>query len=93
MFVCRFSRGSAQTILPPNKNARSGRLCSSYEDQIKVYEREAYQMQEQAREIRGKKRSYQDRVRDLEDELQNAKVCFYYFFHFRKNIFIYLLFI
>ncbi|KAL4557168.1 hypothetical protein LXL04_035340 [Taraxacum kok-saghyz] len=68
-----FSRGSAQTILPPNKNARSGRLCSSYEDQIKVYEREAYQMQEQAREIRGKKRSYQDRVKDLEDELQNAK--------------------
>ncbi|KAL4562824.1 hypothetical protein LXL04_026855 [Taraxacum kok-saghyz] len=45
--------------------------------QIKVYEREAFQMQEQAREIRGKKRSYQDRVKDLEDELQNAKMAEY----------------
>lgn len=68
-----FSRGSAQTILPPNKNARGGRLCSSYDDQIKSYEREALHMQEQAREIRGKKRSFEERVQDLQDELQNAK--------------------
>ncbi|KAL4561416.1 hypothetical protein LXL04_033582 [Taraxacum kok-saghyz] len=45
--------------------------------EIKVYEREAFQMQEQVREIRGKKRSYQDRVKDLEDELQNTRMAEY----------------
>ncbi|XP_071732184.1 structural maintenance of chromosomes protein 6B-like [Rutidosis leptorrhynchoides] len=68
-----FSRGSAQTILPPNKHARAGRLCSSYDDQIKNYEREALHMQEQGREVRGKKRSFEQRVHDLQEELQNAK--------------------
>nr|XP_043614248.1 structural maintenance of chromosomes protein 6B [Erigeron canadensis] len=68
-----FSRGFAQTILPPNKNLRSGRLCSSYDDQIKNYEREALHMQEQARQVRGKKRSYEEQVQGLNDELQNAK--------------------
>ncbi|KAL8233115.1 hypothetical protein R6Q57_002893 [Mikania cordata] len=68
-----FSRGSAQTILPPNKNARTGRLCSSYDNQIKKHESEALHMQEQAREIRGHKRRFEERVQNLQDELQNAK--------------------
>ncbi|KAI7724555.1 hypothetical protein M8C21_003317 [Ambrosia artemisiifolia] len=68
-----FSRGSAQTILPPNKNARTGRLCSSYDDQIKKYEREALHMQEQAQQVRGKKRSFEERVHNLHAELDNAK--------------------
>ncbi|KAL7582405.1 hypothetical protein Lser_V15G43696 [Lactuca serriola] len=68
-----FSRGSAQTTLPPNKNARSGRLCSSYDDQIKIYEREAIHMQEEAKQIRGKKRTFEERVKNLQDEFQNAK--------------------
>lgn len=77
LFVSRFSRGSAQTTLPPNKNARSGRLCSSYDDQIKIYEREAIHMQEEAKQIRGKKRTFEERVKNLQDEFQNAKVrCF-----------------
>ncbi|XP_076932337.1 structural maintenance of chromosomes protein 6B-like [Bidens hawaiensis] len=68
-----FSRGSAQTILPPNKNARSGRLCSSYDDQIKRHEREALQMQEQAKQIRGKKRSFEEQCQNFQHELQEAK--------------------
>ncbi|KAM0053457.1 putative structural maintenance of chromosomes protein [Helianthus debilis subsp. tardiflorus] len=68
-----FSRGSAQTILPPNKSARTGRLCSSYDDQIKKHEREALHMQEQAQQIRGKKRSFEERVQNLQNELNNAK--------------------
>lgn len=68
-----FSRGSAQTILPPNKNARTGRLCSSYDDQIKEYEREAIHMQEVAQQAQGKKRSFSERLQNLQDELQTAK--------------------
>ncbi|PWA83394.1 P-loop containing nucleoside triphosphate hydrolases superfamily protein [Artemisia annua] len=68
-----FARNGAQTILPPNRNSRTGRLCGSYDDQIKIYERETLQFQEQAREIRGKKRSFEEQVQGLNDELQKAK--------------------
>ncbi|KAJ9546237.1 hypothetical protein OSB04_025944 [Centaurea solstitialis] len=68
-----FSRGSAQTILPPNKNARTGRLCSSYDEEIKQFEREAIHMQEQAQQAQGKKRSFSERLQNLQDELQTAK--------------------
>lgn len=68
-----FSRGSAQTILPPNRNSRSGRLCSSFDDQIKVHEREVSHMNEHVKEIRGKKRSFEDEVRNLQRDLENAK--------------------
>ncbi|KAK9075200.1 hypothetical protein SSX86_003521 [Deinandra increscens subsp. villosa] len=68
-----FSRGSAQTILPPNKKARDGRLCSSYDDQIKKFESDVLHMQEQALKIRGHKRSFEERVQNLQDDLQNAK--------------------
>nr|GEU95931.1 structural maintenance of chromosomes protein 6B-like isoform X1 [Tanacetum cinerariifolium] len=67
-----FSRGSAQTTLPPTRNLR-GRLISSYDDQIKIHERETLQFQEQAREVRGKKRNFEDQVHGLSDELQKAK--------------------
>ncbi|PWA72766.1 P-loop containing nucleoside triphosphate hydrolases superfamily protein [Artemisia annua] len=67
-----FTRRSAQTTLPPNRKLRT-RLCGSYDDQIKIYERETLQFQEQAQEIRGKKRSYEEQVQSLNDELKKAK--------------------
>lgn len=68
-----FFRGSAQTILPPNKNARSGRLCSSYDDQIKNYELEAVNIQEQTQQCRGKKRDAEKGIQSLQDKLQSVK--------------------
>ncbi|KAL9257280.1 Structural maintenance of chromosomes protein 6B-like protein [Drosera capensis] len=35
-----FFRGSVQTILPPNRRCRAGRLCSTYGDQIEDLKRE-----------------------------------------------------
>ncbi|KAA8539789.1 hypothetical protein F0562_026481 [Nyssa sinensis] len=68
-----FSRGSAQTILPPNKKARTNRLCGSYDEQIKNLERDALNVQEQAQEGRGKKRNVEEGLQGLKVELQSAK--------------------
>ncbi|CAK9135142.1 unnamed protein product [Ilex paraguariensis] len=68
-----FSRGSAQTILPPNKNVRTGRLCSSYDDQIKNFEREALNTHEQCQRNRGKKRIVEEEFRDLDEKLKSVK--------------------
>ncbi|CAO2839084.1 unnamed protein product [Amaranthus hypochondriacus] len=68
-----FSRGSVQTVLPPNRNARTGRLCNSYDDQIKDLERDAAFMQEQSQKTRQKKRAAEEEVQHLQDKLQNVK--------------------
>ncbi|KAM7504621.1 hypothetical protein LguiB_003525 [Lonicera macranthoides] len=68
-----FSRGSAQTILPPNKHVRTGRLCTSYDDQIQKLESDALVVQEQAQQSRGKKRNLEERLGGLQDELQSTK--------------------
>ncbi|KAK3009523.1 hypothetical protein RJ639_013924 [Escallonia herrerae] len=68
-----FSRGSAQTILPPNRNVRAGRLCSSYDDQIKNLERDLLDIQAQAQRGHGKKRNAEEGLRSIQDKLQGAK--------------------
>lgn len=68
-----FSHGSAQTILPPNRRVRSGRLCKSFDDQIKVLEEDAANMKEEAQNIQGRKRAAQEELTDLQNRLQNAK--------------------
>lgn len=73
-FLYRFSRGSVQTILPPVRRPRSGRLCSSFEDQIKSLERDAFNVKQEAEQCRKRKRVSEEQLRDLEDNLSNAKV-------------------
>ncbi|GMP24030.1 hypothetical protein CsSME_00001432 [Camellia sinensis var. sinensis] len=68
-----FSRGSAQTILPPNKKARNSRLSGSYDDQIKNLERDALNAKEQAQHVRGRKRSAEEGLQELNNKLQSAK--------------------
>ncbi|KAF8379228.1 hypothetical protein HHK36_028659 [Tetracentron sinense] len=68
-----FSRGAVQTILPPNKRIKTGRLCSSFDDQIKDFERDASNIEEQTRQGRGRKREAEEYLRDLQDKLQSVK--------------------
>lgn len=68
-----FSRGSVQTILPPMKNTRGGRLSGSYDNKIKTLENEAFEAQNKARQSKGMKRSIDEELQGLHDNLQNAK--------------------
>nr|DAD47780.1 TPA_asm: hypothetical protein HUJ06_017718 [Nelumbo nucifera] len=68
-----FSRGSVQTILPPNKKIRSGRLSSSFDDQIKDLEKDSLKAQEQAQESRGKKRNAEQSLWNLEEKIKSIK--------------------
>ncbi|KAK9292001.1 hypothetical protein L1049_019954 [Liquidambar formosana] len=69
----RFTRGSVQTILPPNKRVRTGRLCSSFDDQIKDLERDSSNVQEQAQQGQRRKRDAEGDIRELDDKLRNVK--------------------
>ncbi|XP_015076680.1 structural maintenance of chromosomes protein 6B [Solanum pennellii] len=68
-----FSRGSVQTTLPPMKNMRGGRLSGSYDDKIKTLESEAFEAQNKARQSKGMKRSINEELQGLHDNLQSAK--------------------
>ncbi|EYU24946.1 hypothetical protein MIMGU_mgv1a002784mg [Erythranthe guttata] len=72
---CRsgFSRGSAQTILPPNKNFRAGRLCGSFDNEIKNLERDALEVKERAQQGRGVKRAKEEELRNLHSMLSSVK--------------------
>ncbi|KAK9665700.1 hypothetical protein RND81_14G129600 [Saponaria officinalis] len=71
--VKMFSRGGVQTVLPPNKRARTGRLCSSYDDQIKELEQEAVYMRKQSQNTRQLKRAAEEEVQVLHEKMQNVK--------------------
>ncbi|MCD7450413.1 Structural maintenance of chromosomes protein 6A, partial [Datura stramonium] len=68
-----FSRGSIQTVLPPMKNMRGGRLSGSYDDKIKTLENEAFEAQRKVRQTKGMKRSIDEELQGLHDSLQSAK--------------------
>ncbi|XP_057804660.1 structural maintenance of chromosomes protein 6B-like isoform X2 [Salvia miltiorrhiza] len=68
-----FYRSSAQTILPPNKNIRAGRLSGSFDDQIKYLEREASESNLKAQQGRGQKRAKEEELMDLRNILNNVK--------------------
>lgn len=68
-----FSRGSVQTILPPNKKARTGRLCSSFDDQIKDLERNSSDVEEQIQLGQRRKRVAEEEIAHLNEKLQNVK--------------------
>jgi hypothetical protein len=73
-FLSRFSRGSVQTTLPPNKKQRSGRLCSSFDDQIKDLQRDASNVKEEAQQRRRRKRDAEESLQGLQEYLQSVKV-------------------
>nr|GME05339.1 structural maintenance of chromosomes protein 6B-like [Ipomoea batatas] len=68
-----FSRGSVQTTLPPMKNARTGRLCGSFVNQIESLERDALNVKERNDESKVLKRRYDEDLRILDEKLQNTK--------------------
>lgn len=68
-----FSRGPAQTILPPNRKLRAVRLCGSYESQIKELERDALYNEQQAKEGRVMKRNREEELHSLRENLASAK--------------------
>ncbi|XP_051143758.1 structural maintenance of chromosomes protein 6B [Andrographis paniculata] len=68
-----FSRSSAQTILPPNKNLRAGRLCGSFENEIKHLQRDALEAKENVQHGRGLKRGKEEELRNLQQELSIIK--------------------
>ncbi|XP_052174128.1 structural maintenance of chromosomes protein 6B-like isoform X2 [Diospyros lotus] len=68
-----FSRGSAQTILPPNKRARTSRLCGSYDDQIKNLERDALNAKEHTEQARRRKRETEEGFQELNNKFQSVK--------------------
>uniref|UniRef100_A0A2N9ED29 Rad50/SbcC-type AAA domain-containing protein n=1 Tax=Fagus sylvatica TaxID=28930 RepID=A0A2N9ED29_FAGSY len=68
-----FSRGSVQTTLPPNKKQRSGRLCSSFDDQIKDLQRDASNVKEEAQQRRRRKRDAEESLQGLQEYLQSVK--------------------
>ncbi|KAK9095454.1 hypothetical protein Scep_026923 [Stephania cephalantha] len=65
-----FSRGSVETVLPPFKKMRTGRLCQSFDDQIQSFQKEASELQEVARQGRGKKRNAEDSIQQLRNKRQ-----------------------
>ncbi|XP_062153767.1 structural maintenance of chromosomes protein 6B-like isoform X1 [Alnus glutinosa] len=68
-----FSRGSVQTTLPPNKKQRSGRLCSSFDDQIKDLQRDESNLREEAQQCRRRKRDAEESLQDLQETLRSIK--------------------
>ncbi|KAG9452307.1 hypothetical protein H6P81_005211 [Aristolochia fimbriata] len=68
-----FSRGSVQTVLPPNRRVRTGRLCSSYEDRIRSLELEASAMKEYSEEYQCRKRKAEEEREEFHFKLQNVK--------------------
>ncbi|GFQ04708.1 structural maintenance of chromosomes protein 6b [Phtheirospermum japonicum] len=68
-----FSRGSAETILPPSRKIRAGRLCGSYDHEIKKRERDAFEAKENAQHSRGVKRAKEEELRDFQEKLSSVK--------------------
>ncbi|XP_028763048.1 structural maintenance of chromosomes protein 6B, partial [Neltuma alba] len=68
-----FSRGSVQTVLPPNKRQRTSRLCSSFDNQINVLEADASHEQEAAKHLKRSKREAEEKLEDLDRELRHVK--------------------
>lgn len=68
-----FSRGSVQTILPSNKKLRIGRLCGSFGDQIKEFERHASNVQQEFEQRKSRKRELEKKLQDFRSRLDDVK--------------------
>ncbi|RDX92053.1 Structural maintenance of chromosomes protein 6A, partial [Mucuna pruriens] len=71
---CRiFSRGSVQTVLPPNKRQRTGRLCGSFEDEIEKLHAEASDEQKAATDCKRVKREAEIKLEELDKNMNSIK--------------------
>ncbi|XVF11208.1 hypothetical protein REPUB_Repub08aG0006200 [Reevesia pubescens] len=68
-----FSRGSVQTILPLKKTLRIGRLCGSFDNQIKEFERHASDVQQDIEQCKSRKRDSEKKLQDFGRRLDNVK--------------------
>ncbi|EXC13936.1 hypothetical protein L484_006634 [Morus notabilis] len=70
-----FSRASVQTILPPppRRTSRAPRLCSSFDEQIMNFEREASEVRQEAQECRRMKRDAEEQLQRLQDSVRSVK--------------------
>ncbi|EOY22856.1 Structural maintenance of chromosomes 6A, putative isoform 4 [Theobroma cacao] len=68
-----FSRGSVQTILPSNKKLRIGRLCGSFDDQIKEFEKHALSVDVEIKQCKSRKRESEKKLWDFDSRLHNVK--------------------
>ncbi|XP_038683969.1 structural maintenance of chromosomes protein 6B-like isoform X2 [Tripterygium wilfordii] len=68
-----FFRGSVQTILPPNRKQRNARLCGSFDDQIKDLERDAFGVEEEAKQCRKRRKDAEEKLQGLKDTLHTVK--------------------
>ncbi|VFQ80857.1 unnamed protein product [Cuscuta campestris] len=71
--ILRFSRGSVQTILPPMKNGRSGRLCGSFVSDIESLEKDASYFQDLDEKSKSVKRKLEEELRSLNENMQSIK--------------------
>lgn len=60
--------------MPPNKRIRTGRLCSSIDDQINCLEKDASKAQEFVQQSKGRKRNVDESHRELQENLRSIKV-------------------
>lgn len=74
LFLPRFSRGSVQTVLPPNKKLRAGRLCGSFDDQIRNLDQSKSNVQKEADQCRKRKRDSEASLQHLQHGLKIMKV-------------------
>ncbi|XP_020215308.1 structural maintenance of chromosomes protein 6B [Cajanus cajan] len=71
---CRmFSRGSVQTVLPPNKKQRTGRLCGSFEDEIEKLHAEADDELKAADDCKRIKRAAEVKLEELDKKVNSIK--------------------
>ncbi|XP_062200080.1 structural maintenance of chromosomes protein 6A-like isoform X2 [Phragmites australis] len=68
-----FSRGSVQTILPPNRKGRAGRLCTSLGERIAEMEKEATGIDQIIKERVGWGKELGSERKDLEDKVKTLK--------------------
>jgi structural maintenance of chromosomes protein 6 len=78
MFLClvcfRFFRGSVQTILPPIRNLRAGRLCTSLGERIAEMEKEATEFKQTKMERERQVKGFVNKRKELEYEIRTKKV-------------------
>jgi hypothetical protein len=75
-FFPRFSRGSVQTILPPYKNRRAGRLCSSVGEKIAELINEANGIEKIKSEKSAQRKKLVSDQQNLEQNIRSLKVKF-----------------
>ncbi|KAE8720187.1 Structural maintenance of chromosomes protein 6B [Hibiscus syriacus] len=68
-----FSRGSVQTVLPVKKNLRIGRLCGSFDDQIKEFESHVSNIKQDIDQSKSRKREIEKKLQDFRLKLDNKK--------------------